>query len=225
MKYPYVTIEDGSPILIYKECTGIFMDEADDLSPNLTAVFASEPENYTVAHLANTYGKVESPEHAGFIIELCEANGIEIWGGKYADSGLITTFAVIKGEMQLHAHNCVDVIKDFDLKQITIPMPPKKQDWPQVGDEVDTETGLSAVKLLPDTQGYYVVETIQGEDAGLYMQYQIDDLSKPKTEDEILRDKLIELTLNHMENKSHPIEANAYYLVSEIIEKYIKKPQ
>ena len=56
--------------------------------------------------------------------------------------------------------------------------------------------------------------------------FRVDMLKKPKTQEQELRDELIEMTLSHMENKDHPIEANAYYLASEIIEKHIKtKPQ
>lgn len=61
----------------------------------------------------------------------------------------------------------------------------KCKEWPCVNDEVLTSDGNGVVRLLPDSKGYYVV-SVNGE----YYQYQIDELSKPKTPEEELRDDI-----------------------------------
>ncbi|ANI22059.1 hypothetical protein PP586_gp42 [Pseudoalteromonas phage vB_PspS-H40/1] len=64
----------------------------------------------------------------------------------------------------------------------------KCDEWPCVNDEVLTSDGNGVVRLLPDSKGYYVV-SVNGE----YYQYQIDELSKPKTPEEELRDDVAQL--------------------------------
>lgn len=90
-----------------------------------------------------------------------------------------------------------------------------KEEWPQVGDEVETSYGNGVVKLLPDSKGYYVV-SINGE----YYQYQLDELSKPKTPEEELCDDIADI----IDNASCSEQA-AEYIVKTYLTLNTKKPQ
>ena len=63
----------------------------------------------------------------------------------------------------------------------------ESSEWPQIGSKAQTSDGVGIVELLPDTKGYYVVSV-----GGEYYQYQIDELSKPKTPEEELRDDILD---------------------------------
>tara|TARA_R100000541_G_scaffold52604_1_gene60367 strand:- start:241 stop:747 length:507 start_codon:yes stop_codon:yes gene_type:complete len=112
---------------------------------------------------------------------------------------------------------------------------PKQDDstdeWPKVGDDVllvsiGMTTYNKPVRLtyIGDGVGCYV-DSVGGKEYTYAKRETI--FKKPKTPEEKLRDELIKLTLTQMEDKSHPIEANAYYLISEIMSKYniTKKPR
>lgn len=90
-------------------------------------------------------------------------------------------------------------------------------EWPKVGDEVQTSDGAGSVKLLPDSKGYYVI-SIKDE----YYQYQLDELSKPKTPEQELRDELISAM-----DDSNTAFQYAEYLSKYLLDQYelIKKPQ
>lgn len=74
-------------------------------------------KNITAEYLANTYGEVKSKEHAEFIVKLCENAGIDVF-----PQLLDANYFVIKGKLSFH--NC-ERITSSELKQITIPLPPK----------------------------------------------------------------------------------------------------
>lgn len=167
-------------------------------------------KNITPEYLANTYGEVKSKEHAEFIVKLAEVNGFDIV--KPRKENLVwfsfwdNNLGFFEYEMSASQGGC---------KQITIPLPPesnvntpeedfemtqvaknngdnlifggadKCKEWPCVNDEVETSDGVGVVKLMQDVRGYYVV-SINGE----YYQYLIDELSKPKTPEEELRELL-----------------------------------
>ena len=169
----------------------------------------SKLANNTTEYLNNTYGKVESPEHAEFIIELCEVNGI----GRDSWIDGVIYFYITNNELYFTDRASVP---DDGLKQITIPMPPKKQDWPQVGDEVVTTGGSNGILVISeeDKDGM-VVANFDGEYALCYKR----ELSKPKSEDEILRDKIGSILDSYVMSdkvKSH--------FIDEIIN-ITKKPQ
>ena len=75
---------------------------------------------YTKEELQNTYGEVQSLEHAEYIAELCESNGIELFNF-YVEG--ITHFVINKGEVIFTYGK--PAISDHD-KEITIPLPPKE---------------------------------------------------------------------------------------------------
>ncbi|AVM33030.1 hypothetical protein [Pseudoalteromonas phage PHS3] len=93
----------------------------------------------------------------------------------------------------------------------------ESSDWPQVGDEVVTCGGSKGVvKISEQDKDGMIVCDFDGEYALTYK----SDLSKPKTPEDELRDDIVWLTIKHMENKSYPIENNAYYLFSDLMGKY-----
>lgn len=97
----------------------------------------------------------------------------------------------------------------------------KCEEWPCVGDEVETSDGNGVVKLLPDSKGYYVV-SVDGE----YYQYLIDELSKPKTPEEELRDEIIRVIHDDVYNGMYGKESFAVF-ADALMSKFeiTKKPQ
>lgn len=87
---------------------------------------------------------------------------------------------------------------------------------------MQTSDGVGAVKLLPDSKGYYVI-SIKDE----YYQYQLDELLKPKTPEQELLDEISDLAFNQFNDDSYDLTHNAYYLAEKLISKYYikKKPQ
>ena len=102
----------------------------------------------------------------------------------------------------------------------------KCKEWPCVNDEVLTSDGNGVVRLLPDSKGYYVV-SVNGE----YYQYQIDELSKPKTPEEELRDEVTELVwkANDLWTDTKAVQQVSVqeFVAAKLIDKYniTKKPQ
>lgn len=98
----------------------------------------------------------------------------------------------------------------------------KCKEWPCVNDEVLTSDGKGVVRLLSDSKGYYVV-SVDGE----YYQYQIDELSKPKTPEQELRDELKEIIHTAMTNNFGFLNGTDSKLVDYMIDSYniTKKPQ
>lgn len=92
----------------------------------------------------------------------------------------------------------------------------ESSDWPQFGDEVvwGDLTHKGVVKSISD--GFAWIK----RDSGEYTTVYISSLKKPKTPEDELRDDIVWLTIKHMENKSYPIENNAYYLFSDLMGKY-----
>ena len=93
----------------------------------------------------------------------------------------------------------------------------KYNEWPQVGDEVQTSAGKGNVELLPDSIGNYIVEI-----NGVFFPMLIDELQKPKTPEEELRDEMIEHIASKIKITNHPIK-QAEILFDEF--NITKKPQ
>jgi len=145
--------------------------------------------NNTAEYLANTYGEVKSKEHAEFIVKLAEVNGIDFDGEVGISSNYFCFFPSNSKQLTFWRKE-KDASKHGSRKQITIPLPPECEgvdEWPVVGDKVQTSDGVGTVKLLPDSKGYYVI-SIKDE----YYQYQFDELSKPKTPEQELHDDIAE---------------------------------
>ncbi len=209
--YPYIGYWEEAEIMV------LFVANREGLEiegdENYTCEWSEhEYKNITHEYLANTYGEVVSPEHAEFIIELCESNGFEL-AKQSKRLGNFFSFYVNK-----FCFLNVDSIVSQHCKKITIPLPPKadKQElseWPQIGDDVCWSNGCyKGVVKARHWNDLWVMESC-GEFSTLY----IDDVSKPKTPEEELLDEIVDI----IDNASCSEQAAEY-----IVEAYgIKKPQ
>lgn len=161
--------------------------------------------NVTNQFLSNTWGVVESKEHAEFIVELAKNCGIRLYStqnekkyfccdGKYLWFTGFEHYALNKNR-----------------KQITIPLPPKAdineaghnlvfassecKEWPCVGDNValrykfDSKQVMHTGKLLYLSDSNIIIEKTGNAD---YHCHRCDwVIEKPKTPEEALRDDLI----------------------------------
>ncbi len=190
MKYPYIGKAnlDDSLVLFYSEGCGMCF-RSDNWSGGLRVDYNERAfKNITHEYLANTYGEVQSPEHAEFIIELCESNGLEL-ARQSKRLGNFFSFYVNK-----FCFLNVDSIVSQHCKKITIPLPPKadkqeSSEWPQVGDEVFyKESGNSkGVVLAIDADIAWIKNSYGG-----YSIIDIKSLVKPKTPEEELRDDILD---------------------------------
>lgn len=80
----------------------------------------------TREYLQNTWGAVESKEHADYIIELAELHGFKVWR---PSDGLarVTHFVIYGGEIKMHSHNCASAISNMELKKVMIPLMPQSK--------------------------------------------------------------------------------------------------
>lgn len=83
----------------------------------------SQCKNITQEYLSNTYGKVESKEHAEFIVELAKANGFDVVGStskaKSFEFSGDSALALYEIPTDIFANN-------EESRLITIPLPPKQ---------------------------------------------------------------------------------------------------
>lgn len=188
MKYPYIGKAnlDDSLVLFYSDGCGMCF-RSDNWSGGLRVDYNEMAfKNITREYLQNTYGEVVSPEHAEFIIELAELHGFDC--GEFIAGEDVYFYA---GENSIDFTSFEPIASNDGKKQITIPLPPKadKQklsEWPQVGDEVCWSNGCyKGVVKARHWNDLWVMESC-GEFSTLY----IDDLSKPKTPEEELRDDI-----------------------------------
>ena len=162
----------------------------------------SEFTNITREYLANTYGKVESKEHAEFIKLLAEVN--EMPCGVVSVDMNYKFFYVINGCLFF----CVEEIDAVgDYKQITIPMLPKEvevagavDEWPKIGDRVLAIGNKCTVISLADKHGCLAVMSEKGFNMLVFK----SDIQKLKTPEEELRDEFAK-------------DLNSIYLLSDII--------
>ena len=220
IKYPYIgkSIYSDNLVLFNKKGCGALIDSTNsEYKGFVDWLNESTVVDLTKETLQNTYGEVLSPEHAEFIIELCEVNGIEVFNG--FDIG-ITNFAIVKNEV-IFTYGKPSV-SEHD-KKITIPLPPKpeasageltteeetelkslcmvsalnneienQKTWPQVGDKV-TVFGRQGVLVLPaDANGMYVVES-----NGRYFIPKLSDMTKPKSKQDLLIEELQSKLVNN----------------------------
>lgn len=85
---------------------------------------------YTKKDLMNTWGVVESKEHAEYIIKIAKDAGFRLSDGGNECGGFFAFSSVTLVFMDSRT------AASWGCKQITIPLPPKTKEWPQVGDEV-----------------------------------------------------------------------------------------
>lgn len=223
-KYPYIGYweEAESMVLFAANREGFQIEALKNYSYEWSE---HEYKNITREYLANTYGEVKSTEHAGFIIEMCNANEVEV---NECASYLTRYFAVYGNEL-LFFRNETSASK-FGGKQTTIPLPPKadKQDsreWPQVGDEVlicniDPDSRVidfnnEKVEVIAKTKNDRgMVLTLSHPSQGIGAIMLISKhVKKPKTPEEELRDDIESIIF-----KKHAELATSSHEVDLIIE-------
>ena len=139
---------------------------------------------YTKESLQNTWGVVESKEHAEFIIELAELHGVKLIEG--CSGGSYFNFYHEGDRLLLAFWDKVSACTLLGEKQITIPLPPKTKEWPQVGDEVS----WGACELIG------IVKAVNGDQRWVLrpdndcMTIRVKHLSKPKSKEDILIEEL-----------------------------------
>lgn len=250
MKYPYIgKWEDADFTVLFTGVReGFDVKHPYDHKSNW---MESNCRNITAEYLANTYGEVKSPEHARFIVELCESNGIKIsaFNDKSARSFMISDSALYM------LGSSPDDLITGSYKQITIPLSPEKEseiprspqhfdcacskcggkcclggcdnkeERPQVGDEVifQPDPSINNNKIKATIKYIGKKFTILESDSGREFSRRNAKLliEKHKTEDEILFDKFW-LEINLFMNTSN---LNKEVFKSAFINNIIKKPQ
>lgn len=199
--------------------------------------------NITREYLEGKCVKIESPEHSEFVQKLAFNAGFE-W--KYNKNKISNTTARMltfhaDGDITFDNNGC----NHYEYVQITIPLPPKAEsepkEWPQVGDKISingskpnpltsdqlcfTDIALEVISKVNRRGG--VILTLANDSLGVIAISKGEWIEKPKTKAEILRDELIDLAFNQFNDDSHPLDRNAYYLISELMDKFniTKKPQ
>ena len=144
-------------------------------------------KNITREYLTNTYGKVESKEHAEFIIELAEVNDIEACASWCRDS-FFNFYTDTSGDIHLDFFRG-DTAKSDGEKLITIPMPPKEVEavgeWPKVDSEFQhRESKQKGVILCVNDNFAWCKYPCMNP-----ITVKIKDIEKPKTPEEELCDE------------------------------------
>ena len=142
--------------------------------------------NITSEYLANTYGKIESKEHAEFIVELTKANNLDVY---VDDEEIERNYFTFNQHGILFFYECSGEAVSLDRKQVTIPMPPKEADeWAKVGDQVCWSNGKRKGELKSICEGWAWIKDDSGEFVYLMSKY----IKKPKTPEEEFREWLQE---------------------------------
>jgi hypothetical protein len=165
MKYPAIIRNDNEvEMLLLNEDSAIILSEAHkgevhDVFPR----FRRRYVDITHKYLSNTWGVVESKEHAEFIIELavnCEYSPSFAKRAMAEGSVNWFFFSESENELQFFENDVSDSFYESEgEKQITIPLPPKAKEWvPEVGDEVyvtkkvlDNNSMQEAAELISET--------------------------------------------------------------------------
>lgn len=159
--------------------------------------------------LANTYGKVDSKEHAEFIVKLAKNAGFRV----STPASCVNYFIIKDG---LSFHRC-EKIKSTELKQITIPLPPKEveeveevDEWPKVGSKVTwgEREIIGIVKCVDKDRAWILCPS------GTHITMNVKHLHKPKTPEEELRDD-IEYAIHHSTTAFTYAEHLAKYLLDQ----------
>lgn len=184
-KFPYIAESNQSkvPWLIYSEslaiCLGCESHSYKEISNYDLVEFFSK--NITADYLLNTYGKLESKEHAEFIVKLAEGAGFKV--GLNYEGG--------KSYFNFYDETIVDFWNDEATssangeKLITLPLPPKdksmqsQKEWPAVGDEV-LINNLKCKVIGIDGDAYW----IKRKKTGNYDIAKREQLKKPPTPEE-----------------------------------------
>ena len=264
IKFPTIlkSIDGSQTVVVYKDGSAYHID-GEFKGEYSKAYNTDDTVNAANDVLANTYGKVESKEHAEFIVELAEVNHLDV----YVDNEEIErNYFTFNQYGKLFFYECSCEAVSLNRNQITIPMQPKEvedvdewpecpeyqgclgcgsllclggcgdngevykfvdkleqKEWPQIGDEVLAPFKGNKVKATLCWQRVNIaginVSLVFDDDSRAFW-CATEDLSKPKSPEEELRDELAS-DLNKMQLVDSKFKAGA------LLAKYniTKKPQ
>lgn len=132
--YPYIAVNPhGVEMLVFKKNLALILNHPNkgDVHEMIDS-WERRLKNITREYLANTWGVVESPEHAEFIRELAVKHGYEFTVNH--DKPKVFYFADDLSAGFWASDANINVIKSV-AKQITIPMPPKPEAKPEAKQE------------------------------------------------------------------------------------------
>lgn len=144
-KFPYIgENRHGVIMLILSRSKAVILSDVNkgkthsipDSKENPSTWFERKYKNITAEYLTNTYGKVESKEHAEFIKLIAGNEGIKCNYMVVSDD---IKYFYFSGGVLFFTFSSIN---DDKFKLITIPLPPKEKsmesqkEWPAVGDEV-----------------------------------------------------------------------------------------
>ena len=215
MKYPYIGKWE------YINTTVIFTDENAGIEIGGEMSFRDDwteinYKNITTEYLANTYGEVESKEHAEFIVKLAKTNGLIVYEASYP---IKRDYFAFSKHGKLFFFSEESQANFNKRKKITIPLPPtdtntntpeedfemqqieknngdnlifsgdnKCKEWPQVGDKVTWGNRLVTGEVKALSDGLAWVKSYHGN----YRTERVELLEKPKTIEEELRDGILD---------------------------------
>ena len=216
IKYPYIGYWEATELTVLFVANREGLEIGDD--ENYTCEWSEhEYKNITHEYLSNTWGVVESKEHAEFIVEIAKLHGFEL-ARKSNHFGKFFSFDV-KGFFFLDD----EFTARLHCKKITIPLPPKPEasvdEMSIAADELTTEeeTELKSLcmvsalnneienqKTWPQVGDKVTVFGRQGvlvlpadangmyvvESNGRYFIPKLSDITKPKSKQDLLIEEL-----------------------------------
>lgn len=206
MKYPYIGEYRNPELTVLFTCN----DSGCEIGSNEYHSDWSEVKytNITHEYLSNTWGVVESKEHAEFIVELAELHGF-----KFDSHGSLGNFFTINNNA-IYFYSFEVSIKRVigDRRKITIPLPPKAKadfsdlpkhfdcicnkcggkcctgfcdDW-KIGDDALMMSGKCKIAALADKHGNLAVTN----EFGFNLIVNKSEIKKPKSKQDILIEEL-----------------------------------
>ena len=136
---------------------------------------------YTKEDLMNTWGVVESKEHAEYIVKVADSAGLRLLDYSNASGGFFFFFDV---SLIFIDSGCM---ASWGCKKITIPLPSKEKGFPQVGGEALALSGRKVDVLAINGESAWV--KYQGY-RNYYATLKISDLKKPKSKQDLLIEEL-----------------------------------
>lgn len=238
MTYPGIYKATDGAIYYYLNKSTFFSPERQRWEKDEGKDDHKTDKNITADYLRNTYGKVESKEHAEFIVKLAEGAGIFV-DNKFDPSiySCHFSFHELKSRAICLGFYSRCAAASRSEKPITLPLPPKdSEEWPQVGDEVLYDGSSDRFESIKGEVSKVIAKysfessdyiTIKHRNEGVFAMVVGSWIKKPPTPEEELRDDLIDMTIKSMSDDSYDLPHNAYYLVSALINKYDikKKPE
>lgn len=122
--YPAIYKSEDGCTYIYQDKNNYYSYEREKWDKSTNEDNHDCDKNITREYLTNTYGKVESQEHADFIVKLAEVNGVEV-GNKWEEGKWFNFMLDCNGALII----CFFpeyTASNKEEKLITIPMPPKE---------------------------------------------------------------------------------------------------